>query len=158
MRLRINDQDLDLREGQGTLHLDGEAVPVTLLHRRPAGESVEVALQVGPARRRYWVTPQPDGSFHVQSPGGARVQVAPAGKSGQVRGPYGPVPAPMAGVVTAVHVEVGQAVAKGAPLAVVEAMKMRFTLEAEADGVITEVRVVEKALVAMNQVLFHLAP
>lgn len=158
MRLRIHDQELDLREGQGALTLDGETVPVTLLHRRTTGESVEVALQVGASHRRYWVTPQPDGSWLVQTPGGARASAAPAGKAGQTRGPYGPVPSPMAGVVTAVHVEAGQAVAKGAPLAVVEAMKMRFTLEAEAEGVITEVLVVEKALVTMNQVLFHLAP
>ena len=158
MRLRIHDQELDLREGQGTLYLDGEPVPVTLLHRRPTGEGTEVALRIGASHRRYWVTPQPDGAYLVQAPGGARAIVAPAGKPGQVRGPYGPVPSPMAGVVTAVHVEPGQAVTKGAPLAVVEAMKMRFTLEAEADGVITEVLVVEKALVTMNQVLFHLAP
>lgn len=158
MKLRIQEQELELREGQGTLYLDGEALPVTLLHRRQSGESLEIALKVGDAHRRYWVTPQPDGSYLVQAPGGARAVAAPAGQAGQKKGPYGPVPSPMAGVVTAVHVEAGQPVAKGAPLAVVEAMKMRFTLEAEAEGVITEVLVVEKALVTMNQVLFHLAP
>ncbi|MFP5501889.1 MAG: hypothetical protein ACLGIN_05315 [Candidatus Sericytochromatia bacterium] len=37
-------------------------------------------------------------------------------------------------------------------------MKIRYTLEAEAAGTVTEVLIVEQALVTARQVLLHLAP
>ncbi|HEV7731550.1 MAG TPA: acetyl-CoA carboxylase biotin carboxylase subunit [Candidatus Binatia bacterium] len=49
--------------------------------------------------------------------------------------------APMTGVVRAVHVAVGDRVAKGTVLLVLEAMKMEHEMVAQADGVVQEVRV-----------------
>ena len=54
-------------------------------------------------------------------------------------GHHGPVLAPMPGTVTDVVVAVGGRVSQGDPVAVVEAMKMEFTLRAPFDGVVTEV-------------------
>jgi len=51
----------------------------------------------------------------------------------------GVVTAPMPGLVKAVFVEPGTAVAKGARLAVLEAMKMEHTLSAGRDGVVAEI-------------------
>ncbi|WP_040604412.1 acetyl/propionyl/methylcrotonyl-CoA carboxylase subunit alpha [Sagittula stellata] len=51
--------------------------------------------------------------------------------------------APMPGRVVSVHVRVGQEVAAGDRLAVLEAMKMEHTLTASADGVVAEVLVAE---------------
>ena len=49
------------------------------------------------------------------------------------------VPAPMPGLVKALHVVAGQAVARGDPLVVLEAMKMEHLLTASHDGVVAEV-------------------
>ena len=49
--------------------------------------------------------------------------------------------APMPGVVLAVHVKDGDAVKRGQPLIVMEAMKMEHTLGAGAEGAIAELRV-----------------
>ncbi len=51
----------------------------------------------------------------------------------------GVIEAPMPGVVKALNATRGQAVAKGTPLAVLEAMKMEHTLAAARDGVVAEV-------------------
>ena len=48
--------------------------------------------------------------------------------------------APMPGLVTAVPVAVGDRVRAGAPLVMLEAMKMLHTLSAPADGRVTELR------------------
>jgi 3-methylcrotonyl-CoA carboxylase alpha subunit len=47
--------------------------------------------------------------------------------------------APMSGTVVAVMVKAGNKVAKGAPLVVLEAMKMEHTIVAPAAGVVTAV-------------------
>ncbi len=46
----------------------------------------------------------------------------------------------MPGKVTAVHVEAGASVKKGAPLLVLEAMKMEHTIAAPADGTVSALR------------------
>jgi 3-methylcrotonyl-CoA carboxylase alpha subunit len=48
-------------------------------------------------------------------------------------------PAPMPGLIKAVHVAAGQVVAPGDPLVVLEAMKMEHVLTASHDGVVAEV-------------------
>jgi acetyl/propionyl-CoA carboxylase alpha subunit len=56
---------------------------------------------------------------------------------GGAAGPSTPVP----GTVTHVAVEVGQQVAAGQPLVVLEAMKMEHTIRADVDGTVTELHV-----------------
>jgi 3-methylcrotonyl-CoA carboxylase alpha subunit len=51
----------------------------------------------------------------------------------------GSLAAPMPGKIVAVMVETGQKVGKGAPLVVLEAMKMEHTIAAPADGVVKEI-------------------
>ncbi len=72
----------------------------------------------------------------------------PAGAS-QVR-------APMAGRVIALHVREGQAVAKGAPLLVLEAMKMEHPSTAPMDAVVTRVCVEQGAQVSTGSLLIEL--
>jgi biotin carboxyl carrier protein len=133
LKLRLYDQDLDVRQGPGTLTIDGEAMPITVVHRRRLGETWELAVRLGDRPHRWYA-------------------------ERTTTGPHGPIRTPMAGVVTALHVAPGQTVAMGEPLAVVEAMKMRYTLSAEAEGVVETVLIAERALVTANQILLHLSP
>ena len=60
---------------------------------------------------------------------------------------------PMAGLVVALHVDAGDEVKAGQPLAVIEAMKMLHTLTAGGPGVVAEVRVRPGDQVETNQIL-----
>ncbi|MGE4131563.1 MAG: biotin/lipoyl-containing protein [Bdellovibrionales bacterium] len=69
----------------------------------------------------------------------------------------GVIQAPMPGKVTQVLVKKEQAVQKGQPLVVLEAMKMEYTLEADRDGKIQELNVQAGAQVGLGEVLVRLA-
>jgi 3-methylcrotonyl-CoA carboxylase alpha subunit len=78
-----------------------------------------------------------DGDAHVFAVPDPLAIAAEAGGGGNR------IEAPMPGLVKAVFVAAGQAVAKGARLAVLEAMKMEHVLTAGRDGVVGEVLVGE---------------
>ena len=65
--------------------------------------------------------------------------------------------APMHGIVVAVLVEQGQAVNKGQPLLVLEAMKMEHQLRAERDGVIEALQCQQGEQVSQGAVLMRFA-
>ncbi|WP_034298240.1 acetyl/propionyl/methylcrotonyl-CoA carboxylase subunit alpha [Herbaspirillum sp. RV1423] len=62
----------------------------------------------------------------------------PMAHAGHSESEGGRLTAPMPGKIVAVLVEKGRSVAKGAPLLIMEAMKMEHTIAAPADGVIDE--------------------
>ena len=64
---------------------------------------------------------------------------------------------PMPGLVSAIHVEAGQEVKAGEPLAVVEAMKMENVLIAESDGKVICVNVKKGDNLALNDVILEFA-
>jgi len=64
---------------------------------------------------------------------------------------------PLPGTVVAVHVKIGQQVARGTPLVTVEAMKMEHTLTAPYDGTVTRVAFGLTERVAAGAVLVELA-
>ena len=64
----------------------------------------------------------------------APAPAAPAGSQGAVK-----VEAPMIGKILAVKVQVGQAVKRGEPVVVLEAMKMENDIVAPQDGVIASI-------------------
>ena len=68
------------------------------------------------------------------------------------------VTAPMPGKVLDVVVTVGQRVAAGDPLVVLEAMKMETVASAESAGVVTRVHVSVGAMVEPGQLLVELDP
>ena len=78
-----------------------------------------------------------------------------AAASPAARGPAA-LRAPMPGLVVRVQVEPGQAVAAGAGLVVLEAMKMENELRAAAAGVVRSVRVTAGEPVEKGQVLVEL--
>ena len=65
---------------------------------------------------------------------------------------------PMPGRIVRVHVKVGDRVARHAPVAVLEAMKMQNEIPAPVAGVVKEVRVTEGQSVLASDVLVVLRP
>ena len=63
---------------------------------------------------------------------------------------------PMPGLVTAIHVSVGEKVEAGQPLAIVEAMKMENILRAEKSGVVKSVHAVAGDSLAVDAVILEM--
>ncbi len=81
-----------------------------------------------------------------------------ASLTGAGAGGAGSLTAPMPGTVTVVKVAVGDEVAAGQSLLVVEAMKMEHVVSAPHAGIVTELDVAPGATVAMDQVLAVIGP
>ncbi|WP_306320422.1 MULTISPECIES: biotin carboxylase N-terminal domain-containing protein [unclassified Streptomyces] len=81
-----------------------------------------------------------------------------ASLTGSGAGGAGSLTAPMPGTVTVVKVAVGEHVAAGQSLLVVEAMKMEHVIAAPHAGTVTELDVAPGTTVAMDQVLAVVAP
>ncbi|MEV1020649.1 biotin carboxylase N-terminal domain-containing protein [Streptomyces sp. NPDC050264] len=81
-----------------------------------------------------------------------------ASLTGAAAGGAGSLTAPMPGTVTVVKVAVGDEVAAGQSLLVVEAMKMEHVIAAPHAGVVTELDVAPGTTVAMDQVLAVVDP
>jgi acetyl-CoA/propionyl-CoA carboxylase, biotin carboxylase, biotin carboxyl carrier protein len=81
-----------------------------------------------------------------------------AARHADERAVAGPVTAPMPGMVTVVYVGVGEAVRRGQPLLVVEAMKMEHPIPAPVDGTVARIDVIAGEQVAMEQPLVMIEP
>ena len=66
--------------------------------------------------------------------------------------------APMPGLIRPMLVKVGEAVTRGTPLLVMEAMKLQTTLSAGGDGVVETIRVKEGDLVTDGAELIKITP
>jgi 3-methylcrotonyl-CoA carboxylase alpha subunit len=78
--------------------------------------------------------------FHVFTAGAHAVltYTDPMAHAGEAEAEGGRLTAPMPGKIVAIHVKQGDTVEKGAPLLVMEAMKMEHTISAPSAGVIEE--------------------
>ncbi|MBW2453424.1 MAG: acetyl-CoA carboxylase biotin carboxyl carrier protein subunit [Deltaproteobacteria bacterium] len=137
--------DVAQRPGGGTeVRVDGELVDVD------AG-AVEGALSVRVGARVFDLWLEPDGHSYGFVGGGMRTRAlveSERSRMGAVASRPGggggcQVVAPMPGRVVKVLVEEGDVVEEGAPVIVVEAMKMENELCAEKPGVVTAVKVAE---------------
>jgi propionyl-CoA carboxylase alpha chain len=63
---------------------------------------------------------------------------------------------PMPGLITAIHVEAGDSVEAGQPLAIVEAMKMENILRAEKGGVVKQVNAAPGDSLAVDAVILEM--
>lgn len=123
------------------------------------GHDGQLQLQVGDTTGRLDWQPQGDGLLvqfaglrstaqvhvqgevrHIFTPQGAAVLELPdpLAHAGEHGGEGGRLTAPMPGKLVSFAVQAGDAVTKGQPLAVMEAMKMEHTIAAPADGVVQE--------------------
>lgn len=94
------------------------------------------------ARPQVQSAPQPV----VKKAAPKKAPAAPAGGSGSI-------PAPMPGTISDVKVSVGQSVAKGDILLILEAMKMENEILAPVDGTVKEVKVTKGASVSSGDLL-----
>jgi len=126
------------RGGSLTLSVgSGEAMVTSPLvfEQRASG----IKLQFAGQRTRASVYPQGEVD-HVFTPLGATqiTSIDLLAHSGETAAEGGRLTAPMPGKVVSFAVKAGDAVTKGQPLAVMEAMKMEHTIAAPADGVVQE--------------------
>ena len=111
-------------------------------------------VEVDPASPRSAVV-APQGSFPPQSPT-QRADAAPERPS-QPPVETRSIAAPMPGIVLRYVVEVGQKVAEGDPVVVLEAMKMENVLPSPVEGVVNELPFQEGATVSTGDVLAAIA-
>ena len=118
----------------GGVEIDGNVVAV-----RAIGNAQFIASLGGRSER---LTAATHGDvIHVQLKGRAfRVDRIDATRSrgAGAQGAAGAATAPMPGVVISLQATLGQSVRKGDALLVIESMKLQMTIEAAADGVVTE--------------------
>ena len=69
-----------------------------------------------------------------------------------------PVRSPMPGSVVSIEVATGDRVRKGQPLLILEAMKMENVIQADQDGVVKEILIDEKQVIAGEQVVILFEP
>jgi methylmalonyl-CoA carboxyltransferase small subunit len=90
-------------------------------------------------------------AHHTARPSGAAADASSPSSDGGV-----PCKSPVNGVVVKVVVEVGQEIEAGAPLVVLEAMKMQTSVTAPASGTVSRVHVKPTDTVKRDQVLVEL--
>ena len=117
-----------------------------------------IDVEIGARRRRIRMTAAED-RIHVQSSRGTiECVVQPRFPQLDAAGRAGGLVAPMPGVASDVRVAVGDHVARGQVLVVLEAMKMEHHIVAPVDGTITGVRVATGVQVATGEALLVLEP
>ncbi|WEX75651.1 acetyl/propionyl/methylcrotonyl-CoA carboxylase subunit alpha [Sinorhizobium numidicum] len=138
---------------QFAVHAGASTLPVLVLERFENGAQLEVGGQkrtLRYLRQGDTLTLFLDGRsllFHLPDP-------LSGGHGGEIADDE--LVAPMPGLVKMVRVGAGEAVAKGQPLVVMEAMKMELTLSATREGTVASVHVAEGAQVSEGTVLVTL--
>ncbi|TFW00803.1 acetyl/propionyl/methylcrotonyl-CoA carboxylase subunit alpha [Oxalobacteraceae bacterium OM1] len=127
---------VDYRADGWTIRLGEQGAALTIVE----AEGKHLVVKVNGATARGTVVRDGD-VFHVFS-GGTHVALNyhdPLAHAGEAEAEGGRLTAPMPGKIVAVLVEKGNNVEKGAPLLIMEAMKMEHTIAAPADGVVEDV-------------------
>ncbi len=127
-------------ERGGSLHLtvgEGDAAVAGPLVFRDVAQGIELQFVGQRTRAAVYTQGEVD---HVFTPLGATqiTAIDLLAHAGEATAEGGRLTAPMPGKVVSFAVKAGDAVTKGQPLAVMEAMKMEHTIAAPADGVVQE--------------------
>ncbi|MER2178253.1 MAG: acetyl/propionyl/methylcrotonyl-CoA carboxylase subunit alpha [Stenotrophomonas maltophilia] len=139
---------------QWTVHMDGNALQGT---GRLAGDALRV--QIGEQLHRATVIRDGNELYLFGSEGVQRFTLHdPVSEADQSVADAGSLVAPMPGRIVATLVAPGTAVKRGAPLLVLEAMKMEHTVTAPVDGVVTELHVQAGQQVALDEKLALVTP
>lgn len=130
----------------------GRIVELTPAHLTVELDGVTHRFSHAPSPEGTWLGRDGD-SWHVQAHDPVEANLRGAGRGGADT-----LAAPMPGTVTVVKVAVGEKVAAGQSLLVVEAMKMEHVISAPHAGTVTELDVTPGTTVAMDQVLAVVTP
>jgi len=124
--------------------LDGEArVPVTVTHHRGGGVSISVKGTEISTRSDGHIVRLSSGDIAVMEQGETHVLSLfdPFAAAEAAGAATDRIAAPMPGKIVQLFVKAGDAVTRGQPLAILEAMKMEHTLAAPADAVVETIDV-----------------
>ena len=140
--------------GDYALHVEGHAAAFVMAGARRDGDVLSLRLDQRALRLRVH---QAGDALEVQHDGTRHTFVlAPAHVSGDVGAVHDDaVRAPMPGRIVLVQTEVGQTVAAGTVLLVMEAMKMELSLRAPRDGIVATVQAVAGDFVEADSVLIR---
>ena len=127
---------IDLEGNTAAVEVNGVSYKVDILTEgftaapaRPAAKPAVAAPAPAPAPAATPVAPQP-----IAPAAAPAAEPAPAGKGTAVQ-------SPLPGVILDIKVAVGDTVKAGQTVAILEAMKMENSINAECDGVITAIKV-----------------
>lgn len=127
---------IDLEGNTAAVEVNGVSYKVDILTEgftaapaRPAAKPAVVAPAPAPAPAAAPAAPQP-----IAPAAAPAAEPAPAGKGTAVQ-------SPLPGVILDIKVAVGDTVKAGQTVAILEAMKMENSINAECDGVITAIKV-----------------
>ncbi|RSS83898.1 biotin carboxylase N-terminal domain-containing protein [Streptomyces sp. WAC06614] len=151
VRSRRRGQELELAP-EGAAPVRGRIVDRTADRLTVELEGVTHRFAHVPSPEGLWLGRDGD-SWHVQT-----YDPVEAGLGGRGHSGADTLAAPMPGTVTVVKVAVGDKVAAGQSLLVVEAMKMEHVISAPHAGTVTELDVTPGTTVAMDQVLAVVTP
>ena len=163
--LRTGDQSLTLALTDGGPTADGAPLDVRRSHLRTAASGPETTLLVVDGTPRVATVERVDGGARVWVDG-TPVEVEVRTEADQLLERFGldtaagaaerEVRAPMPGLVLRVLAEVGQEVAAGAGLVVLEAMKMENELTAPTDGTVAALHAAPGDAVSKNDLLVEI--
>lgn len=152
---------LDQGPGRAQLQVDGSEVSAEFLDVDRLGQYAvglngrSYAASIEQRSDTQLVVTIAGESFHVQA---VDERERAAGELAASRPKAETIMASMPGIVVGVSVEVGQTLAPGDAVLVLEAMKMQNEICSEHGGIVQEILVSEGESVAGNQVLVKLAP
>jgi biotin carboxyl carrier protein len=148
---RVNVDTAPREENAWTLQVEGETLSVRVPFANTAVEQIEWMIV---NNHPYEIIFDPELRW-VQTRGRTH-QVNVRDLDAAVTRPHsrdGRIKAPIPGQITRVFVEAGQTVEAGAPMMILEAMKMENHLLAPVRGIVSSVNVAPGARVNLNQVL-----
>jgi propionyl-CoA carboxylase alpha chain len=160
-QVRMHDRDYDVVLGEGHAMVDGHRVDGTCdwqpgMHLASAtGNGFAISIRVARNNGHWLLTTR--GATH-------KVRVLPAHIAPLAAHMIEKTPpdlskyliCPMPGLITAIHVEVGDKVEAGQPLAIVEAMKMENILRAEKSGVVKQVNAAAGDSLAVDAIILEM--
>jgi propionyl-CoA carboxylase alpha chain len=160
-QVRMHDHDYDVVLGEGHAMVDGHRVEGTCdwqpgMHLASSiGEGFDLGVRVARKNGHWLLTTR--GATH-------KARVLPAHVAPLAAHMIEKIPpdmsrfllCPMPGLVTAIHVEAGDKVEAGQPLAIVEAMKMENILRAEKTGVVKIVNAAAGESLAVDAIILEM--
>lgn len=157
LRLEVDEREIEIswRRCAGDSYLvevSGSTIEAQVIFCRPDA----IRLSLGGIQRTFAIL-SVDDEFYVHSTLGSQtVRRLPRHPIPRAAREEGFASSPMPGQVVKILAAVGQSVAPGEPLIILEAMKMEHTMRAVVEGVVDEILVAEGDVVAPGQMLVKL--